>query len=356
MIYKRYNVYWVKLKINGREIRQSLRTRDYQTARSVAAVAEMARNKAVARETAHALIDSIFGNAEVYSLALEDSWSEYIKLVEASGKRISDYTLGRREQYWKMFLRHIAETTKIGTFSAVTRGDAVAFVAWLGKSDRKGKTRKNIISSVAHIWNMLAVAQNAPKIFDGLMPDTSDSEIREAFTREEEERILAQARTMFDGKWYLPSLVARYTGLRYSDVKSLEWSDFDEEWILRLTPNKTRAHGIRVTLPIVEPLRSALMHERELATSPYLFPAHALSKDNYYAKKYNTFADVLRAAGVETDHHTFHSWRHTFRTRLAENGVTDDVAKRLGGWTQDKTASGYDHAERLEELRAALEK
>ena len=52
----------------------------------------------------------------------------------------------------------------------------------------------------------------------------------------------------------------------------------------------------------------------------------------------------------------FHSWRHTFRTRLSEAGVSDDLAKRLGGWTDDATAARYDHAERVEELRTAVEK
>jgi integrase len=48
--------------------------------------------------------------------------------------------------------------------------------------------------------------------------------------------------------------------------------------------------------------------------------------------------------------------RHAYRTRLSEAGVSDDLAKRLGGWTEDSTAARYDHAERVEELRAAIEK
>ena len=52
---------------------------------------------------------------------------------------------------------------------------------------------------------------------------------------------------------------------------------------------------------------------------------------------------------------TFHSWRHTFRTRFAEAGVSDEIAKRLGGWTVDKTAMRYDHDGRIAELAAAVE-
>ena len=63
---------------------------------------------------------------------------------------------------------------------------------------------------------------------------------------------------------------------------------------------------------------------------------------------------MLLKAGV-SGNFTFHSWRHTFRTRLAEAGVSDEIAKRLGGWTVDKTAMRYDHDGRLGELAVAVE-
>ena len=36
--------------------------------------------------------------------------------------------------------------------------------------------------------------------------------------------------------------------------------------------------------------------------------------------------------------------------------VPDGLDKRSGGWTEDTTAARYDHAERIAELRAAVEK
>ena len=41
--------------------------------------------------------------------------------------------------------------------------------------------------------------------------------------------------------------------------------------------------------------------------------------------------------------------------KLAEAGVSNDLAKRLGGWTQDATVQRYDHADKTEEIRQALE-
>ena len=35
--------------------------------------------------------------------------------------------------------------------------------------------------------------------------------------------------------------------------------------------------------------------------------------------------------------------------------MSSDLAKRLGGWTQDATVQRYDHADMTEEIRRALE-
>ena len=66
------------------------------------------------------------------------------------------------------------------------------------------------------------------------------------------------------------------------------------------------------------------------------------------------FSAVLAKAGLSSPSFTFHSWRHTFRTRLADAGVSDDAARRLGGWTNLGMAAHYDHSKHLPELRAAI--
>ncbi len=355
MLYKRGNIWWTKWRVGKNLRRKSLQTTNYTTAKSLESIASLARKKTISREQAHKIIDSIFDTDETFGLPLNASWIEYERLEAASGKKPSKDATKRRKQHWNTFLSYCTSELNISTLNAIGRDQAVSFVEHINRSDRKGKTRKNIIATIAGVWNMLALKIGAQRIFDGLLPATDDSEIREAFTPDEEARILSAARDLHNGKWYLASLIARYTGLRYSDLKRLEWDDIDDEWIIRITPNKTRAHKIRVALPIVEPLLSEMKDARARATSPYVLPAHALTSYNSNARKQETFADVLRAAGVTTNNHTFHSWRHTFRTWLAERGVSDDIAKRLGGWTQDRTAQGYDHAERIAELRRALE-
>ena len=46
--------------------------------------------------------------------------------------------------------------------------------------------------------------------------------------------------------------------------------------------------------------------------------------------------------------------RHTFASRLADAGVSTELIKKMGGWTQTATALLYQHSDRLGELREAI--
>ena len=168
--------------------------------------------------------------------------------------------------------------------------------------------------------------------------------------------------------------IARATGLRYSSVARLTWKEIDfETGIIRHTPPKTARHNIEVLLPLTQHLREALEKANAERQAPVLpgkkrtksrtqnpdnvLPLHAAYYPRPgYSGGPGDFAEVLKEAKLDGKGYTFHSWRHTFRTRLSEAGVSDDLAKRLGGWTENATAARYDHAERVEELRAAVEK
>ena len=137
------------------------------------------------------------------------------------------------------------------------------------------------------------------------------------------------------------------------DVAMLEWKDVDiEKGIIKTKPIKTQGYGITVEVPMVKILWDTmrkLYRKGRKYVLPSFASAYPNSPDGY------AFSEVLKAAGVTDPTITFHSWRHTFRTRLAEAGVSNDLAKRLGGWTQDATVQRYDHADKTEEIRRALE-
>ncbi len=131
-------------------------------------------------------------------------------------------------------------------------------------------------------------------------------------------------------------LFSCFTGLRWSDVNPLRWSeiirktiDGKEEWFMYFEQEKTEDIEY---LPISEQA-IAILQDREREqfenkeSSQYVFP---LAKDdpetrklskliNYYLKKW------AKAAGLDPKKMHFHSSRHTFATNVLENCPDGDL-------------------------------
>lgn len=347
---------WTK---DGKRIRKSTETDDRAKAEVVEKTFKMAIKREAPAQRLIATLQALYG-VEEQSMGIDQVWPVYLEWVKAAGKDLVKTTLDKRA----LAVRRFAEWAKTdypaaAHVAAVDRAAATAFAAYLAEQGMKGKTRQNIIGDLSTVWEALRRARDGiTNPWPLVRPDARDSERGHAFTREQEVAVMKAARN--HGKeWPLACLISRYTGLRYSSIGRLEWSDVDlKRGVIDHTPNKTRRHGITVLVPLVEPLLSALKAARK--TDPegqYVLPIHARVYPRTHASNGpGLFSKILEKAEVASDGYTFHSWRHTFRTRLSEAGVSDDLAKRLGGWTEDATAARYDHAERVEELRAAVEK
>ena len=370
--------WWVQIrKPDGKRLRRSTETEDREKASIVEHTLVLAFGKKTTAEKLKAMIDVIYGT-EKQGMPLGEIWSTYSEWLTVSGKTIAPETLRKRKNSVDRFASWAKDNWPAApVVEAVDRQVASAFALMLATTGTKGKTRKNILSDLGTIWQVLnRIRDNLKNPWPLVRPEANDSERGQPFTREQEKAIF-EAAEKGEANWYLASLIARYTGLRYSSVARLTWKEVDmEKGVIRHRPPKTARHDIDVLLPIVEPLRSALdkawrvrddpetIRRKPGATSSmkpldpdYVLPHHAACYPRPHLKGGpGPFADVLKAAKVDDETHTFHSWRHTFRTRLSEAGVSDDLAKRLGGWTEDATAARYDHAERVEELRAAVEK
>jgi integrase len=127
-----------------------------------------------------------------------------------------------------------------------------------------------------------------------------------------------------------------------------------QDGFILVMPSKTRRHGIRVKIPVHRLLVPILQGRRDACgTNGWLF--EALHHHYVTTKNGSGFSRMLELAEVEAGGAvlTFHCWRHTFRTRLAEAGVSQEVAMQLGGWTDARTAEIYNHD--LSRARAAIE-
>jgi integrase len=140
-------------------------------------------------------------------------------------------------------------------------------------------------------------------------------------------------------------------------VARLTWEQIDmDKRTISVIPQKTARHGVAVVLPMSDAVYAALASTPEESRHGNVLPLHAELYGNPSAAAYKqlNFREVLDAAGIG-EGWTFHSWRHTFRSRLADAGVDMETAKRLCGHTQDETSRHYDHAAHLDEYKKAID-
>lgn len=357
-IYKRGGKFWYMIyRPDGPLLRCSTGTGDEAVARAVEKTMTMAVKKQTDAGRLHAMIDALLGTPVVEGLPLDAVWGEYERFLRAKNTRLAKPTMDGRRHAAARFAKWSAKYYPAATCAEqVDRGCALAFAEWLAKKGTAGKTRKNVIGDLQAVWKGLrTIRDGVGDPWPLVMPDTSDSGRGSAFTREHEAAVIAAADAAGHG-WGLACRIARHTGLRYGDVATLKWGCVEAEagWIA-LEPSKTARHGVSVRVPMSSGLRAALAQARppEASAGDYVLP----DLGAVYPLRFKacTFQDVLRAAGLEEAGYTFQSWRHTFRTRLSAAGVSDEIAKRLGGWREDATAMRYDHDGRAAEMRAAVE-
>jgi integrase len=260
-----------------------------------------------------------------------------------------------RAMVFRRFLKWAAvHYTAASSPGKVDRACAIGFAQQLIRDKLKDKSRKNMLSDLSTIWEGLMrcsdeVTLNPWKL---VKPEVLDSEPGKPFSVAQVASVLEAADDIGQG-WGLACSIALYTGLRYGDVATLEWENIDfEKGVICLTPSKTARHNVRVTLPIAP----KLMKQLKLVRKEFGFVLPKIGHRYPRQLKDWPFSKVLEKAELDTEVYTFHSWRHTFRTRLGDAGVSGEIAKKLGGWTNDTMADHYDHSMHIDEMKAAVSK
>ena len=353
-IYKQKNsrYWWTAIYVPGsgsRYIRTSTNTEDKIKAAAIEQSIKLALHRAAPAEQLHALIDALLGSQRKAGIPIGAVWDAYSRIWDIGGKEVEEKTLRGRQRIIERLESWIKENRPaVVSAGDVDRGTASDYAEALKRSGAKSKTRKNVITEISVVWRELADAHGITNPWPGVVPEVTDSKRGIAFTRDEEAAVI-KAADLAGYDWGVICRIARHTGLRYGDVASLTGADVDRDNLaIRLRPSKTSRHGIAVILPVPADVASML----PMIDGPLFVEASNSLPGQLWRCP---FSRVLEAAGLADGGFTFHSWRHTFRTRLSEAGVSDDMAKRLGGWKIDKTANIYDHAERIGELRAAVE-
>jgi integrase len=185
---------------------------------------------------------------------------------------------------------------------------------------------------------------------------------RSTFTTEQVAGLVSNAK----GDWKGAIIFAFYTGARLGDVANMTWTAIDlEKRLITFTPSKTKRSRKTLVIPLHADLERVLL-EKPGVGKAFLFPSLAGRGTGGKTGLSGQFAKVMGAAGIvgTITRHTkegrannslsFHSFRHSFNSAMANAEISQEVRMRLTGHSSSEMNKTYTHHE-LEPLRVAIE-
>ena len=240
------------------------------------------------------------------------------------------------------------DNSRISFVEEVDATLAFEFVKALG-GRITAKTKNAYIGDLGTAWKLFMrhdKAKSNPWPIVRVPRNRGEESSGRAFSQDEICRLMIAAGNV-GRDWQTAMMIGLYTGLRLGDATMLKWSDIDfGAGVIRYRPSKTKKHNIAVCIPLHAALAKWLEDHRN--ESEYVTPARVGRTGK---AKFNdgdkTFSELLADAGITKGGAnvklSFHCFRHTFVSRLAEAGVAPDVRMRLVGHTSTENHAIYTH-------------
>lgn len=252
----------------------------------------------------------------------------------------------------------------------ISSADVRAYRDKIIADGRTGKTANHKIKCLRSIFSdavkASALLQNPAVSVKAVNEDDSTS--REPFTLKEISDLLDAAPSE---DWKGMVLFGAYTGLRITDCARLKVGNIDtERSVARVMPRKTDRKKLIIEIPLHPEIIDFLSRN---PPSPFpdtdLFPTLARVSTSGGRGLSAKFKGIMGVAGVsrnitrrtedgaarEMASRSFHSFRHTFTSMLANANVSEEVRSKMTGHTESSTHQLYTHLE-IEILREAIEK
>lgn len=157
-------------------------------------------------------------------------------------------------------------------------------------------------------------------------------------------RAIRDYRFKIYGFWMDAAIIGWDTGFRCSDVALLEWRQVDlEKECIRRVLRKTRRMNKEIIIPIEPETYEVLLRIKEtneFPGNPFVLPLMAGYYKRYRALIVSQFRKICDWAGLPN--HSFHSFRHSFVTRLLNAGVDPVTICSLTGHGL-KQLNTYEH-------------
>jgi site-specific recombinase XerD len=300
---------WCDGELNGQEIRQSMKTRDW--ARAVRRLAELENQfqEGRARKKVQEAVDSFIGQCSV-----EPS-------TPRKYKRLTRLFVGHMEQAGATYVDKIT----LDLLDGYRTSPNVCALTW---SKELQLLRQFFGFCMARKW-----VEESPAKAMKMPPEPKPGE-RVPYTSEEITRILVACETFGRGPYErlrakAAILLLRFYGLRVSDVATLAKSRVRGDQIFL----HALKNGAMIWLPLYPEVKYALdclpLPMGAAADCPYFFWTGAGSREGHIKTLDRSLQAVFTKSGVKNAHS--HRFRHTLASSiLASGGTVEDAANILG--------------------------
>lgn len=306
-LYRRGKIYWCSIKMQGTRIQESLKTDNRKLAEKLYA-------KVYTEAVEGRYFDQVKAKRILFSEMVEKYLSKYEKLrgrtsltrlmpvfgqltlAEITTERISDYHRDR--------LKVVKPATVYQELSLMRRMFNVARREWKW-------VRDNPVADLSF--------------------SVGNKNARERWLNYEEEKRLLDCAG--NPVWLRPVLVfALHTGMRRGEIISLKWTDVDfPRRLVRVLKSK---NGEKRSVPMSKTVYELLRGQNIRDISGRVFPVSARCLRQGFEK-------AVDRAGLQD--FTFHDLRHTFATRLVQNGAELYKVKELLGHKSISMTMRYSH-------------
>lgn len=313
---------WINYIAGGKRYRKSLNLfliPEKTSAQKIQNSNTLALAEAIARKKT-AELDAIDNGIEIFN-ATNILFKDYA--IQTIDKAHSESSRHARLELITSFEKFRKELRLVD----ITRNVYADFVEFMQKENYANNTiimRCNILKAILHAAKLDNAITIVPD-FTGLTPPKVPT--NRSFLTIDELRSMVQV--PFEMRLKAPFLFSCFTGLRLSDVRSLKWSDIENNVItLRMQKTKEIVH-----IPLSA---NALKFMPKRMDDGLVFSDFPTCEE-WYGRKLKEWA---RLAGI-TKRISFHVARHTFATLALANGADLFTVGKLLGHTKITTTQIY---------------
>ena len=368
-----------RCQVNGRRTEISLQTRDYHEAlKKVAELVPIAQARTAEVIAAH--VNEARGFAkQATDLALIDSRDKYVHHPDRAMPHTVHEQMSYRSSYQEFVdfatrtataeerKKRISHTT-ISLVKEITPMVAAEFADYLRSQPISVHTHNRKLKRIRKVISVLKEYHGgenpfyAKSLFRNKREEQDVVVRRQAFTKEEEERLLEELRSpvhrlMNKEEIRIIYTIGMYSGQRLKDCVLLQWQNVDMPH--RRIYVKQFKTGKEVSIPMAPQLYDALIEAQKWKSNQYVCPKSAARYNKTDAEGKNVGNNlvnldavrVIRWIGLEPavkvpgrkkkmTVYGFHSLRHSFASFCAEAGVPKAVLLSILG-TESQIADKY---------------